>query len=458
MTSRSLDILIVGASGFTGAQVCRHLARKVSDGSWAGVTWGIAGRSRTKLEDKVLAPLLAEGLGAPSDESIFVVDNSDAVALRAATGRARLCLNCTGPYRFLGEAVVSACVESGTDYIDVCGEPEFMQRMTLKYHEEAKAKGVLVIHACAFDSVPADIGCIFTARQFVSPAVCSAVSSFATLKTGPSGYSGHATTFECAVHGFGAAAELRKLRKEVTAKFPPVEVPRFGDRPVEKGGPFYDSTPGVEAYCFKFPGADAAVVRATQQALAARGEASGLCPFYSAYFTAGQMWGATQMVLYGGIFQTLAKSSWGRNLLLNNVEGFTRGLFSHEGPTEEQMKETSVEFIFIGKGYSSLPAAGAATPADSGELESAPAATATLGEPDVTIVTRVRSPEPGYVATPIIFLAVARCLLEERAALPVSGGVETPGSVLVNSTLVERLGQEGVIFEVVPDVVPEVAP
>lgn len=62
---------------------------------------------------KVLAPLRTEGLGAPSDESIFVVDNSDAVALRAATGRARLCLNCTGPYRFLGEAVVSACVESG---------------------------------------------------------------------------------------------------------------------------------------------------------------------------------------------------------------------------------------------------------------------------------------------------------------------------------------------------------
>ncbi|CAM9118001.1 unnamed protein product, partial [Ectocarpus sp. 8 AP-2014] len=87
--------------------------------------------------------------------------------------RARLCLNCTGPYRFLGEAVVSACVDSGTDYIDLCGEPEFMQRMTLKFHEAAEAKGVLIIHACAFDSVPADLGCLFAATQFVSPAVCS---------------------------------------------------------------------------------------------------------------------------------------------------------------------------------------------------------------------------------------------------------------------------------------------
>eukprot|EP00752_Nemacystus_decipiens_P018474 g16564.t1 len=455
MAGRSLDILVVGASGFTGAYVCKDLARKISDGSWAGVTWGIAGRSRTKLEDKVLAPLRAEGLSVPSEESIFVVDNSDAVALSAAVGRARLCLNCTGPYRFLGEAVVSACVDSGTDYIDLCGEPEFMQRMTLNYHEKAQEKGVLVMHACAFDSVPADIGCIFTARQFAAPAVCSAVSSFATLKTGPSGYSGHATTFECAVHGFGAAAELRKLRKDVQAKFPPVEIPRIGARPAEKGGPFYDNTPGVEAYCFKFPGADAAVVRSTQQALAARGEASGLCPYYSAYFTAGQMWGATQMVLYGGVFQTLAKSSWGRNLLLKNVEGFTRGLFSHEGPTEEQMKETSVEFTFIAKGYSSPPAAAEApAPADSGELETATAAAAPPGEPDMTVVTRIRSPEPGYVATPIIFLAVARCLLEERAELPVGGGVHTPGSVLVNSSLIERLGKDGVVFEVVPDVAP----
>ncbi|CAN0385542.1 unnamed protein product, partial [Ectocarpus sp. 12 AP-2014] len=102
---------------------------------------------------------------------IAVVDNSDAAALREAVGRARLCLNCTGPYRFLGEAVVSACVDSGTDYIDLCGEPEFMQRMTLKFHEAAEAKGVLIMHACAFDSVPADLGCLFAAKQFVSPAV-----------------------------------------------------------------------------------------------------------------------------------------------------------------------------------------------------------------------------------------------------------------------------------------------
>eukprot|EP00903_Cladosiphon_okamuranus_P013745 g12796.t1 len=73
-----------------------------------------------------------------------------------------------------------------------------------------------------------------------------------------------------------------------------MQVPRIGNRPAEKGGPFYDNTPGVEAYCFKFPRADAAVVRSTQQALANRGEsyqtlrhkASGLCPHYSAYFTA----------------------------------------------------------------------------------------------------------------------------------------------------------------------------
>ncbi|CAM9875916.1 unnamed protein product [Ectocarpus sp. 6 AP-2014] len=458
MASRDMDILVVGASGFTGAHVCKRLARSVADGSWAGVSWGIAGRSRTKLEDKVLAPLRAEGLAVPGEESITVVDNSDAAALRKAVGRARLCLNCTGPYRFLGEAVVSACVDSGTDYIDLCGEPEFMQRMTLKFHEAAEAKGVLIMHACAFDSVPADLGCLFAAKQFVSPAVCSSVSSFVTLDVGPSGYSGHATTFEAAVHGFGSAADLRKVRKEVQAKFPPSQIPRVGARPAERGGPFYEQTPGIEAYCFKFPGADSAVVRSTQNSLAGRGEGAGLCPHYSAYFTAGQLWGATQMTLFGGVFQTLAKSGWGRNLLLNNVGAFSRGLFSHEGPTEDQMNEASYAMTFLAKGYSTPPTAAEppATPAagaDLGEVEAAAAAAAAPAppavEPDVTVVTRVKGPEPGYVATPIIFLAVARCLLEERSSLPVSGGVHTPGSVLVSSSLVDRLGKDGVTFEVV---------
>ncbi|CAM9883178.1 unnamed protein product [Scytosiphon promiscuus] len=329
-----------------------------------------------------------------------------------------------------------------------------MQRTILKYHEAAQAKEVLVMHACAFDSVPADLGCLFAARQFASPAACSSVTSYLTLNVGPSGYSGHATTFEAAVHGFGSAADLRKLRKEVQAKFPPAEIPRIGARPVEKGGPFYEQMPGIEAYCFKFPGADAAVVRSTQNALAVRGEGNGLCPHFSAYFTAGQLWGATQMTLFGGVFQTLARSAWGRKVLLGNIGAFSRGLFSHEGPTEEQMKEASFQMTFVAKGYSSPPStAEAATAASATAPEASPvdaeAAEAPVGEPDLTIVTRVKGPEPGYVATPIIFLAVARCLLEERTTLPVSGGVHTPGSVLLNSTLIDRLGKSGVTFEVV---------
>ncbi|CAN0052590.1 unnamed protein product, partial [Sphacelaria rigidula] len=169
------------------AQVCRHLAQVIADGSWTGVTWGIAGRSRAKLEEKVLAPLRAEGLTPPPESNIICVDNSDAAGLKEAVGRARLCLNCTGPYRFLGESVVEACVEAGTDYIDLCGEPEFMQRMILKFHQKAAEKGVLIMHACAFDSVPADLGCLFAAKQFQSPSVCSHVSSYLSVNTGPAG-------------------------------------------------------------------------------------------------------------------------------------------------------------------------------------------------------------------------------------------------------------------------------
>ncbi|CAM9531596.1 unnamed protein product [Choristocarpus tenellus] len=305
MSERTLDIVVLGATGFTGSEVCLHLARSIHHGQWNGISWGIAGRSQERMEEKVLSRLRNEGLPTPSE--IFCVDNADRDALRACLSRSRLCLNCTGPYRFLGESVVHACIDVGVDYIDLCGEPEFMQRMVLKYRNQAEAKQVLIMHACAFDSVPADLGSIYAARQFKLPSTCSSVASYLTINTGSAGLVGHATTFEAAVYGFGSASELRSIRKEVQAKYPPAEIPRVGNRPVDKAGPFYEDHNAVQSFSFKFPGADASVVRSTQNGLAERGQGKGLCPHYSAFFTVGGWWGASLMSLYGGVFQTLAR-------------------------------------------------------------------------------------------------------------------------------------------------------
>ncbi|CAM9575588.1 unnamed protein product, partial [Discosporangium mesarthrocarpum] len=148
MSEREFDVIVLGATGFTGTQVCLHLARSIQNGNWSGISWAIAGRNQERMEEKVISRLRSEGLAVPT--GVICADISDEETLQNALGRARLCLNCTGPYRFLGEPVVHACVDVGTDYIDLCGEPEFMASMVLKYHEKALAKQVLIMHACAF--------------------------------------------------------------------------------------------------------------------------------------------------------------------------------------------------------------------------------------------------------------------------------------------------------------------
>jgi short subunit dehydrogenase-like uncharacterized protein len=96
---------------------------------------------------------------------IVIADVNDKESLSKAFSPAKTVLNCTGPYRFLGEAVVEACLDSHCDYLDICGEPQFMESCFLKYNSAAKEKGLKIIHACAFDNVPADLGVLFVSRQ-----------------------------------------------------------------------------------------------------------------------------------------------------------------------------------------------------------------------------------------------------------------------------------------------------
>ena len=161
MSRREFDIVLFGATGYTGGHIARELHSLASKGgAWQGVVWAIGGRSQPKLSMMAAK----RGFGC----SIVVADTSDAASLRSMAARARVVMNATGPYRFYGEAVVKACIATKTDYIDLCGEPEFIDRCLLKHADAAEAAGVLVVHACAFDSVPADIGCLFTALQACS--------------------------------------------------------------------------------------------------------------------------------------------------------------------------------------------------------------------------------------------------------------------------------------------------
>ena len=213
MAQCDLDVIIFGATGYTGEHVARTLHKMKADGTWPGVRWAVAGRSEAKLR----AMCEKRGL-TPTD--VLVADVQDAASLRAMAARGDTLLNCTGPYRFYGEPVVEACVATGCDYLDLCGEPEFIDRCQLRFGDSAAAAGALVVHACAFDSVPADIGTLYAAIQFAPPALCAHAELFHIVERSPgvSGAAGHATTFQAAVHGFSAVAETRAQRRELVAK------------------------------------------------------------------------------------------------------------------------------------------------------------------------------------------------------------------------------------------------
>ncbi len=169
---RPYDIVLFGATGFTGALTAEYLARHAP----AGCRWALAGRNRAKLEalrDRlaVLDPALA---GLP----VLVADSADRAALRDLASRTRVVVSTVGPYLRYGEPLVAACAEEGTDYADLTGEPEFVDLMYLRHHERAVATGARLVHCCGFDSIPHDLGVLFTVRQLPGDGVPVRVRGF----------------------------------------------------------------------------------------------------------------------------------------------------------------------------------------------------------------------------------------------------------------------------------------
>ena len=280
--AREYDIVVFGATGFTGRRVAQNLATSSGFKGCAGAAgvrrcrlpslvpaclssqtsldlhhsrskWAIAGRDRARLD------ALAASLSA-SSPGVLVADATDAASLAAMAAAAAVVINTVGPFRLYSQPVVAACVASGTDYLDVCGEPDFIERVELEFDEAARDKGVYVASACGFDSVPGEFAvqvrgggggggggrrvemagrraraCVrarplatrnthihtpslrspqYTMSLFRPPARCTSVETALTIHAGPAGFRGHYATFQSAVLGFAGAGELRRLRKE----------------------------------------------------------------------------------------------------------------------------------------------------------------------------------------------------------------------------------------------------
>jgi short subunit dehydrogenase-like uncharacterized protein len=156
---RSYDLVLFGATGFTGGLTGEYLARHAP----AHCRWALAGRDRTKLE--TVRARLAAINPACAELPLLRADVTDPVSLREIAQASRVVISTVGPYILYGEPLVAACAEAGTGYVDLCGEPEFVDRMYVRHHARATQTGARIVHACGFDSVPYDLGVHYTVQQ-----------------------------------------------------------------------------------------------------------------------------------------------------------------------------------------------------------------------------------------------------------------------------------------------------
>ena len=152
--AREYDIVVYGASGYTGRLVAEYLI-----GKGAGVAWAMAGRSAAKLAE------VRDLIGAPKSTPLIVADAEDAIALAAMAQRTRVVLTTAGPYQLYGNSLVDACAQTGTDYVDLTGEPNWIATMIARHEATAKQSGARIVFSCGFDSVPFDLGVLFAESE-----------------------------------------------------------------------------------------------------------------------------------------------------------------------------------------------------------------------------------------------------------------------------------------------------
>jgi len=147
---------------------------------------------------------------------ILIANVDDLSSLSKVIGCTKVLINCVGPFRYWGEAVVKSCVENKTHYVDINGETEFVERTFLKYDEEAKKNKVSIVTTCGFDCIPSEMGNLFTRREFTKKGYTpAAVEAFFQFHSGPKGLVLNYATYESAVQSVAHVSDLRKLRRLV---------------------------------------------------------------------------------------------------------------------------------------------------------------------------------------------------------------------------------------------------
>ncbi|GGQ36078.1 saccharopine dehydrogenase [Streptomyces pseudogriseolus] len=382
-TDRPYDIVLFGATGFAGTLTAEYLAAHAPE----GLRWAVAGRSERKLE------ALRERLPGGEKAGVLRADVSDPATLRALTEQARVVATTVGPYVEYGEELVAACADTGADYVDLTGEPEFVDLMYVRHDARARETGARLVHACGFDSVPHDLGAYFTVRQLPEN-VPLTVDGYVTVDAAFSG-----GTFASALNQFARAGKLRAAARD-RRRHEPRLVGRRVSAP--NGVPRY--APEVDAWVLPLPTIDSQIVRRSAKALARYGP-----DFRYRHHAAVR----SLPVALGGV------AAAGSLFAAAQVPPLRRALSARlkpgEGPSPEKRARSWFSVRFVGEGGGRR------------------------------VFTEVSGGDPGYDETAKMLAESALCLALDD--LPSTSGQVTT-AVAMGDALIGRLRDAGIRFRV----------
>ncbi|SHH68500.1 saccharopine dehydrogenase family protein [Streptomyces sp. 3214.6] len=380
-SDRPYDIVLFGATGFAGTLTAEYLAAHAP----AGLRWAIAGRDAEKLER------LRERLGV--DVGVVRADVTDPTSLRALAEHARVVATTVGPYVTHGEELVAACADTGADYLDLSGEPEFVDLMYVRHDARARETGARLIHACGFDSVPHDLGVYFTVRQ-LPEGVPLTVDGFVTADATFSG-----GTFASALGQFARGRQMVAAARERGRHEPrllgrraaaPVGVPRFA--------------PEAGAWALPLPTVDPQIVLRSARALPRYGPDFR----YRHYAAVRRLPVAVGAVAAVGTLVAAAQLPPARRWLSDRLK-------PGEGPSAQKRAKSWFSVRFVGEGGGRR------------------------------VCTEVAGGDPGYDETAKM-LAEAALSLACDDLPPTAGQVTT--AVAMGDALTERLTRAGIRFRV----------
>jgi short subunit dehydrogenase-like uncharacterized protein len=349
--------------------------------------------------------------GAPAGIAqlpLLRADVTDAASLATIAQSTRAIVTTVGPYVLYGEPVVAACAAAGTHYLDISGEPEFVDRMFVAHHAQAVATGARLIHACGFDSIPHDLGALYTVEQLPEELPLT-VEGFVRAGAGASG-----GTYQSALYAFSHLGDSRRAAAQRRSR-----EPRPQGRLVRGigGTPHRDAVAG--GWVLPLPTIDPQIVLRSARALPRYGPSFQ----YGHYLAARRVTTAAGIVAGVGAVAVLAQ--------IGPVRSRLEGLRSAgDGPSAEQRARSWFKVRFHGR-----PTEGA-------------------GGGGLSVICEVAGGDPGYTETAKMLSEAALCLLEDD--LPDTAGQVTTAQAL-GRPLIDRLHAAGITFRVVEGQTPTAA-